>query len=122
MEPIFKVGDIVRIANLQQLFKSEVPYHVASDMVSLSGMLVEIIKVESNSYSSGDYPYDSSKFPNYNKPDGCRYRLKPADTDTSYEVERWQWSSPMLKKASKDSNTPLRIKVTRKSIVLNFKN
>lgn len=122
MEPIFKVGDIVRIADLHQLEKSEVPFHVAPAMLSLSGRLVEITNVLPNSYSSGEYPYDSSKFPNYNKPDGCRYCLKSADTTTSQLNLGWQWSSPMLKKASKDSNSPLRIKVTRKSIVLNFKN
>ena len=134
MEPIFKVGDIVRIVDLHQLEKSDVPFHVAQGMLSLSGVLAEITRVEFNIYDLRRYKYDSSEFPNYNKPDGCRYCLKAADIATSKLDLGWQWSSPMLERAnkteldskaeldSKDSNSPLRIKVTRKSIVLNFKN
>ena len=121
MEPIFKVGDKVRIADLHQLEKSDVPFHVAKDMLCLSGMLVEITEIDPDNYSSRLYPYDSSEFPNYNKPDGCRYYLKSKNS-VSHQVEKWKWSSPMLEKANKDSNSPLRIKVTRKLIVLNFKN
>ncbi len=131
MKPIFKVGEKVRIADLQQLIESDVPYHVAPDMLSFSGMLAEITMADPDCYTDSIYKkYNSSEFPNYNKPDGCRYHLKLAGTVTSDLVEYWQWSSPMLKKveevedlkANKDSNSPLKIKVTRKSIILNFKN
>lgn len=122
MEPIFKVGDKVRIVDLQQLKESNVPFKVVSDMLPLSGEFVEIIEVISPGYDISSYKYDGSEFPNYNKPDGYRYCLTSADKDVSLQVCRWKWSSPMLKKASKDSNTSLKIKVTRKPIVLNFKN
>lgn len=134
MEPIFKVGDIVRIANLKLLRDFDVPFGTNSDMEGLRGEKAIIKAVQEKDYDLKNYP--TTFIDGYNPTDGCAYELKPLSEDACENpFSLWTWSSPMLEKvgseitlseilgkSSSNGTTPLKIKVTRKLIVLNFIN
>lgn len=99
MEPIFKVGDRVRVK--KRIDDKSYKYSFTYDMAQLSGQVFTIEQVVPNNNMSTDYSI----------PDDCAlYRLKE-------DGRNWSWSSGMLERA--DGITPISIK-SNKQVKLNF--
>lgn len=92
MEAKFKVGDVVRVRDLNKIEKetqSGLPFGKASNMVALVGHLCTITSVEPHAYKAGDFPRFEC--------DEYRYRI-------SSDKGRWSWSSPMLEKVTEPAD------------------
>lgn len=127
MEPIFKVGDTVRIRDIRKITDTIglMPFGVTSEMCSLTGKEFRIASVNIGNYNPGNF----SRFKDC---DGCLYRI---DGDKL----AWSWSSPMLEKVepgvlktealsdiplhtSDESDRPLKLVTKIYNVKLNFKN
>lgn len=90
MEPLFKVGDIVRVRDLDKIEKetqSGLPFGRASKMDAMAGWLCTITGVEPHRYDARGYPRLEC--------DECLYKISP-------DLGHWSWSSPMLEKVYKE--------------------
>lgn len=125
MEPIFKVGDTVRIRDIRKITDTigPMPFGVISEMCSLTGKEFRIASVNIGNYNPGNF----SRFKDC---DGCLYRI---DGDKL----AWSWSSPMFEKVveadmrkladtslptSDETSRPLKLAIKRYNVKLNFKN
>jgi len=84
MEPLYKVGDIVKIKHLSIEDDRKYRFGLNDDMVKLSGKSVEIERV-TQAFAS-----DDGKIPD----DGYLYRIK---------CSSWSWASSMFEESSKKS-------------------
>lgn len=100
MEPLFKVGDKVRIKK-RTGGEYEYKFTFTDEMAKYAGAIVTIKSVEADYYCG-----DKCKVPD----DNALYTLKEL---------QWSWSSGMLEKVS--SNSPLIVVNAGKKLKLNFK-
>lgn len=107
MEPIFKVGDKVKVKRRVGA-RGDYKYTFTDEMARLAGKIFTIRLVI---------------------PDHCRVRCNIPDDNTLYylkEINSYPWSSGMLEKVSENSsdfltNSPKSLVKPRKKLVLNFK-
>ena len=100
MEPLFKVGDVVRVRDLDKIeeeTQSGLPFGTRSEMVAMAGQLCTITNVETNIYEASDYPRLEC--------DECRYKISPDRCG-------WSWSSPMLEKVAEPADLRVDAQVT----------
>lgn len=100
MEPIFKVGERVRVK--KRIDSESYKYSFTDSMAQLSGQVFTIEQVvPNNNMNTG-----------FSIPDDCALYILKEDR------KNWSWSSGMLERA--DGITPISIK-SNKQIKLNFK-
>lgn len=103
MEPIFKVGDKVRIKKRTQP-SDDYKYSFADAMAKLAGQIF-IIKSVSADHNTKKRPVSD---------DNALYHLKE-------DVGNWSWASSMLERVSDSPVVPTPITLSKKRIKLNFK-
>jgi hypothetical protein len=100
MEAKFKVGDVVRVRDLNKIEKetqSRLPFGRSSEMDDMVGQLCTITSVEPHKYKAGDYPRLEC--------DECLYKISP-------DRYGWSWSSPMLEKVAEPADLRVDAQVT----------
>lgn len=87
MDSIFKVGDVVRIRDLNEIeskYGRKIPFGIVAEMKNMKGDIYVISEVNNNFYDVEGYEHLK-----YLRPDGYQYIL-------AGDKGEWKWSSPML--------------------------